>query len=111
MERLRNARSDYRKFRGFGGKIDTIQGQIEQAEQELSHAETEKTPLEQINSDVEDFQQKVYDFWVHFWGQIRALEGHKNRHRSTQHDEENIACLQSKQRGNYSNKLTRRRSK
>ena len=107
MERLRNARSDYWKFRGFGGKIDTIQGQIEQAEQELSHAETEKTPLEQINSDVEDFQQKVYDFWV----QISALEGHKNRYRSTQHDEENIACLQSKQRGNYSNKLTRRRSK
>ena len=77
MERLRNARSDYRKFRGFGGKIDTIQGQIEQAEQELSHAETEKAPLEQINSDVEDFQQKVYDFWVHFWGQIGVLKSYQ----------------------------------
>ena len=32
-------------------------------------------------------------------GYLRAI---KNR-RSTQHDEENIACLQSKQRGNYSN--------
>ena len=33
-------------------------------------------------------------------GYLRAI---KNR-RSTQHDKENIACLQSKQRGNYSNK-------
>ena len=44
MERLRTARSNYRKFRGNGGLIDGIQEQIEQTERDLAQAETQKDP-------------------------------------------------------------------
>lgn len=53
MERLRTARSNYRKFRGNGGLIDGIQEQIEQTERDLAHAETQKDPLERKTETVE----------------------------------------------------------
>ena len=45
MERLRTARSNYRKFRGNGGLIDGIQEQIEQTERDLAQAETKRSEL------------------------------------------------------------------
>lgn len=53
MEHLRTARSEYRKFRGSGGRIDDIQAQIEQLERSLTDAETKKEPLAEVTSSVE----------------------------------------------------------
>ncbi len=58
MERLRTARSNYRKFRGNGGLIDGIQEQIEQTERDLAQAETQKDPLERKTETVEKLCQE-----------------------------------------------------
>lgn len=58
MERLRTARSNYRKFRGNGGLIDGIQEQIEQTERDLAQAETQKDPLERKTEIVEKLCQE-----------------------------------------------------
>ncbi len=53
MEHLRTARSEYRKFRGGGGRIDDIQAQIEELEHRLADAEAKKAPLAEATSNVE----------------------------------------------------------
>ena len=56
MEHLRTARSEYRKFRGSGGRIDEIQTQIELLEHSLTDAETKKNPLAEVTSNIEKLQ-------------------------------------------------------
>ena len=53
MERLRTMRSNYRKFRGNGGRIDEVQNKIEQMERELESAEHQREELEKVTENVE----------------------------------------------------------
>lgn len=74
MERLRTARSNYRKFRGNGGLIDGIQEQIEQTERDLAQAETQKDPLNEKQKQLKNCAKKKNSGMIPFLRSVKRSQ-------------------------------------
>lgn len=57
-ERLKTARSFYKKLRGTGGRIDELQEKIDQLDEKLMEAEKKREPLVQVTEEINHLNQE-----------------------------------------------------